>query len=52
MDAIAPGPGEMLMAQEAAKKANQVESSMASVYRVDFLRKKALPGKRPGRAKR
>ena len=30
MAATAPAPGEMLMAQEAAKKASQVVSSMVS----------------------
>jgi hypothetical protein len=33
MDAMAPGPGEMLMAHEAAKKVNQVENPMPEVYR-------------------
>lgn len=28
MDAIAPGPGEMLIAQDAAKKVSQVVNSM------------------------
>ena len=32
MAAMAPGPGEILMAQEAAKKVSQVESSMLEVY--------------------
>src|SRR5450830_1993909 len=34
MAAMAPAPGEILMAQEAANKASQVENSIASALRV------------------